>query len=147
VADSFLNPINCLLSEATPVIERGEYHASNKYPVDTTELFVTEYVNGDRGQTITQPEQTTSIAATPAFDEGGNFIDVRFGPITRTNPITGLPFSNYHLAGGVIGAIDGGTNSVLVVPLFVPGIAVDLDNQVRPNPASGITDIGADENY
>ncbi len=47
-------------------------------------MFVAEYLNGDRGQTIMQPEITTSIQAPPAFDEGGNFIRLRFGPLTQT---------------------------------------------------------------
>ncbi len=44
--------------------------------------FVQEYFNGQRGQTIHEVEVKSSISAQPAFDEGGNFIDVRFGPLS-----------------------------------------------------------------
>jgi hypothetical protein len=44
--------------------------------------FVNEYVNGERGQTVFEQEVTTTISAQPAFDEGGNFIDVRYGPLS-----------------------------------------------------------------
>ena len=37
------------------------------------------------------------MSAVPAFDEGGNFIDVRFGPLTLINPSTGLLYGNYHI--------------------------------------------------
>ena len=50
--------------------------------------FVLEYVNGARHQIIEQ-EFTTAIQVQPAFDEGGNFIDVRFGPLSLGG--------NYHL--------------------------------------------------
>ncbi|HSV28770.1 MAG TPA: hypothetical protein VLL76_04400, partial [Candidatus Omnitrophota bacterium] len=47
--------------------------------------------NGSR-QSVGQVELKTSMAAQPAFDEGGNFVDVKFGPLTLTD--------DYHLAAG-----------------------------------------------
>jgi hypothetical protein len=49
------------------------------------------------------PEITTSLATAAAFDEGGNFIDVRFWPLTPytvTDPATGAQgpaYGDYHL--------------------------------------------------
>jgi hypothetical protein len=68
-----LNPMHSILTDTTG------YDASNS---STAPGFVAQYFNGDRGQTIGQPELTTSIATAGAFDEGGNWIDVRFGPLT-----------------------------------------------------------------
>ncbi len=48
----------------------------------------------------TQPEVTTAIQAPPAFDEGGNFIKPRFGPLTSTrssDPTRVMPYGNYHV--------------------------------------------------
>jgi large repetitive protein len=107
-------------------------------------MFAAEYFNGDQGQTIQQPELTTSIATAPAFDEGGNFIDVRFGPLTPSNAIVlpGCPVvgsclnGDYHLQAGSP-ALGSGT----LVPLFTP--LTDFDGQLRPLLAP--LDIGADE--
>ncbi|HYE35904.1 SdrD B-like domain-containing protein [Methylocaldum sp.] len=59
--------------------------------------FAASYFNSSPGQTIQQPEVTTALATAPAFDEGGNFIDVHFGPLTLFNPTTGDPFGDYRL--------------------------------------------------
>jgi len=72
-----LNPMNSILTST------AGYDASNS-SVDPG--FVAQYFNGDQGQTILQPELTTSIATAGAFDEGGNWITVRFGPLTPYQP-------------------------------------------------------------
>lgn len=59
--------------------------------------FLAAYFNTSPGQTIQQQEETTSLATAPAFDEGGNFIDVHFSPLTLINPATGQPYGSYHL--------------------------------------------------
>lgn len=101
------------------------YHSSNS---STDPRFVNDYVNGDRGQTIIMPEATTSLTAAPAFDEGGNYIDVRFGPLS--------PTGNYHIR-AVSPAIDAGNM------LNAPELGSDFDNDPRPLGANA--DIGADE--
>jgi hypothetical protein len=68
-----LNPMHSILTST------AGYDASNS---STAPGFLAEYFNGDQGQTIQQPELTTSLATAAAFDEGGNWIDVRFGPLT-----------------------------------------------------------------
>lgn len=87
-------------------------------------LFVAPYVNTGNGEVIKQIELTTTIAAQPAFDEGGNFIDVHFGPLA--------PTGNYHLVPGAI-AINAGSSAVAP--------ADDIDGDPRTN----AIDIGADE--
>lgn len=103
-------------------------------------VFVAEYFNGDRGQTITQPEATTAIQAPPAFDEGGNFIRVRFGPLTQTkwNGTNWILRGDYHISPGSP-AVNAGSNLVGTFPSLV----LDYDGQSRP--FNGGVDIGADE--
>jgi hypothetical protein len=96
--------------------------------------FVAGYVNGARDQTIAIPEVKTSIATAVAFDEGGNFIDVHYGPLTLDGGNDGTRDSDYHI-GGASTAIDEADG--LVAP------ATDFDGQARPLGAAD--DIGADE--
>lgn len=104
------------------------FHASN---ISLDPNFVAEYFNGDAGQTIQQLEFTTSIEVAPAFDEGGNFIDVRFGPHQ--------PTGNYHLLPGSPAA-NTGDSGVLGI---YSDLTQDIDNDVRPMGTS--VDMGADE--
>jgi hypothetical protein len=94
--------------------------------------FVFPYFNGNRQQAIAIPEPTTGIQAQPAFDEGGNFISVRFGPLTLSG--------DYHIQGGSP-AINAGTGYFL--SLF-PDLQMDYDGEPR-SAAGGESDIGADE--
>ncbi|MBZ0106436.1 MAG: hypothetical protein K8H84_12500 [Sulfuricella denitrificans] len=117
---ALLNPTFSVLTDTTG------YAASNLM-VDPA--FIAGYVNGQPGQTVQQPEFTTAITTAPAFDEGGNWIDVRFGPLT--------PSGNYHLNAGSP-AINRGTQVQCATPA---NCQVDIDGQARSNPP----DIGADE--
>ena len=101
----------------------------------TTDLFVSPYVNTDNGETIKQIELTTTIAAQPAFDEGGNFIHVRFGPLAPTGDYHLKPSGIIILGLGGNPAVDAG--DALVAP------ASDIDGDIRPT-GPGV-DIGADE--
>jgi hypothetical protein len=86
-----LNPVSSTLTSTSG------YAASN---TSTAPVFAAEYFNGSQGQTIQQPELTTSIATAGAFDEGGNWITVRFGPLTpyRICPTPGACplYGDYH---------------------------------------------------
>lgn len=102
--------------------------------------FVAEYFNGDRGQTIIDPERTTAITAAPAFDEGGNFIRLRFGPLTLTvpaGPTAGQLYGDYHINTGS-SALGAGNGAFVTAPY----LTFDYDNQARPTVTP---DIGADE--
>jgi large repetitive protein len=105
---------------------------------------VAEYVNGSPGQTIVMPETTTSLATAAALDEGGNFIDVRFGPLTLTNavatdecPVVGsCLLGDYHLQNGSPAEGLGAAGT---------GVITDVDGQTRPIPSGTDPDAGADE--
>jgi hypothetical protein len=118
---SMLDPRYCYLTDATG------YHASN---IGGDPVVMDDYFNGARDWVI---ELGGNIVGQPAIDEGGNFIDVHFGPLTLTG--------NYHLAGSS-GAINAGTNDYLSVFSF---LKKDIDSQKRPN--GNKSDIGADEYY
>jgi len=128
-----LDPRFCLLTDP------AGYRSSNRDGsgiTDPLDLFVLPYVNTDNGETIQQVELTTTIATQPAFDEGGNFIQVRFGPLA--------PTGDYHLVDTSVSrqaAIDRGAgNNNSNAP------AVDIDGDTRPTTVwRNRDDIGADE--
>ncbi|MEJ2465668.1 MAG: hypothetical protein P8045_08170 [Candidatus Thiodiazotropha sp.] len=82
----------------------------------------------------------TVLQTAGAFDEGGNFIQVAFGPLslveTGTNPLLRV-FYDYHLAAGSP-AISAGRNVGTTGPL-----GVDIDGDPRNN--GNTNEIGADE--
>ena len=109
--------------------------------------FVAEYFNGARND-IVIVEGTISMNATPAFDEGGNFIRLRYGPLTlrergNINPAngretsTGALFGDYHLQPDSFG-IDRAAGS---------NASDDFDGDPRLTGGAGnnVNDIGADE--
>ena len=113
----------------------------------TDPLLVREYVNGDKSS-VAQPEITTAIQAPPAFDEGGNFIRARFGPLSLYDdpnpndpsvlPNSGTLFGDYHIQPDSP-AVDEGVD----LNATYPALANDFDGDTRPNGAG--VDIGADE--
>jgi hypothetical protein len=112
------------------VIGAGTLNASaNSIVTGTTDpAFSSTYCNGARSARLL-PEVTT-LQTAPALDEGGNWIDVRYGPITLTRA-DGSFFGNYHIQAGSP-AINLGAAA---------GPTVDYDNQSR----AGRRDAGADE--
>jgi hypothetical protein len=109
----------------------------SNFSEDVEPLFVREYFNGNRGQTIQQPELTTSIAVQPAFDEGGNFITVRFGPLTPVDTSTNpdVLFADEHLVACTSAALGmGGSFSTSNNNPFSPALnlncsAVNVNNR------------------
>jgi hypothetical protein len=96
--------------------------------------FVNPYLNGPRGGVNIGEFKTLQTAA--AFDEGGNFIQVTFGPLTLVDADgTPTPLYDYHIttASDAVDAGAGGVNR----------LAVDFDNEPRPQGVAA--DIGADE--
>ena len=108
---------------------------------DADPAFVAEYVNGNRNTTTIILEGTTSMQAPPAFDEGGNFIRLRYGPLTQVDSVTFELFGDYHIQATGSSAMDTG--------LFV-GVTSDFDGEesapgVPMRPSGTGFDIGADE--
>jgi hypothetical protein len=116
-----LNPMYSLLTDVTG------YDASN---TTGDPGFVNGYFNGALGNLdITE---FTTLSTAGAFDEGGNFIQVAYSPLSIIDSATG-DLLDYHVGAGA--AIDAGdpANTLLV----------DFDNDPRPQGAG--FDIGADE--
>jgi len=108
-------------------------------------LFVAEYFNGNRSSVIVGENP---IQPPPAFDEGGNFIRARYGPLALYNdsdtadpPQTpndgdpGILYGDYHIVPGSA-AQDNATETALTP-------ATDFDGDARP--LFGAPDTGADE--
>jgi len=133
-----LSPTYSLLSEAANSNTTG-YNPAITNILTVAPGLVAPYQNGHAGVTIGQPEATAGITPPPAFDEGGNFIRVRFGPLT-INPANSPVNGNYHIQLGSL-AIDTGVNRNALFPLLL----FDFDRQLRP--AGANVDIGADEYY
>ncbi len=117
-----LNPTDSILSDTTG------YDGSNLTGLPD---FLNEYCNGARVLSTPGP-----IEVVPAPDEGGNSIDVRYGPIARIWPVGSTP-SDYH-----IGTLSAATD--IGEPVTTPGVpARDFDNAARPLGAG--VELGADE--
>jgi hypothetical protein len=108
-------------------------------------LFVSWYVNGDRSS-VFQPEITSGIQTPAAFDEGGNFIRLKYGPLALYDDATpndgnpGTLFGDYHIQGGSL-AVDAGFD----LTGTYPELLLDFDLEARPAATNGLVDIGADE--
>jgi hypothetical protein len=72
-----LNPTNSILTRTLG------YDVSN---ISANPGFAWQYFNGDRSLSIKQPGLISNIATAPAMDEGGNWLDTRFGPLTLYRP-------------------------------------------------------------
>ena len=127
VNDECLNPLWSILTDLRVPGCNYSQNQDNNSSADPD--FVFEYSNGGRGTTRLPGEPTTAITVPAAFDEGGNFIQIRFGPLTQGD-------SDYHILPASL-AVDAGTVST---GLFANW---DYDNEDRPS-GDGV-DIGADE--
>jgi hypothetical protein len=113
-----MNPANSILTDLFEDLPTCDYDANGNMSADP--VFVLGYHN------IFEP-----IAA--ATDEGGNFLDIRYGPLLAAS-------GDYHIA-DTSPAIGMGDASVLAGELFT-----DIDGDDRPSAGSIAPDIGADEN-
>jgi hypothetical protein len=101
--------------------------------------FVSSYFNDKPTGRPGLFEPTTGLQATAAIDEGGNFIDVRFGPLTVSG--------DYHLKNNSAAQNAGSKDSVETYAL----LETDIDGDPRPSGSKfqgqedDEVDIGADE--
>jgi len=119
-----LNPRRNLMTDTTG------YHSSN---VAGDPLLVDEYCNGGRNLGDAGP-----ILATAAFAEGGNAVDVRYGPLTLAWPTTDAAW-DYHikdLSPAIDISNDGNQPS---------GDTVNSDYDGDTRPQGPRSDAGADE--
>jgi hypothetical protein len=149
-----LNPVHSILSDTTG------YDGSNLNTFGPTSVM-REYCNGPRvnpGATDTTPSAPpVQFAMQPAAaeDEGGNWIDLRFGPLSLSdssissgNAGYGTLVGDYHLAAG-----SQAINQVACNQPQNTRISHDFDGDTRPQPTCSIPlvssqtfyDIGADE--
>ncbi len=124
-----LDPLHCIITDTTG------YDPSN---MASDPLFVSEYFNSSRNR-IVLPEPTTGIQPAPAFDEGGNFIDLHFGPLSLYDPATGNLFGDYHLTPASPARNSG--DPALLASFAL--LAHDFDGEARVEDPG--VDIGADE--
>lgn len=91
-------------------------------------LFRCTYYNGGRDAVIQMLETTAQVTTAAAFDEGGNFIDTRFGPLTPLDPVTLAPNGDYRILNGSP-ANDSGQNYLGTQPLtsLAFGLALSAD--------------------
>ena len=137
----FLDPRFNILTDRTEDAPGFIYLANNQDAENTAPpadpAFVFGYENGGRGATVNPGEITTNLIPTAAFDEGGNFIRVQYGPLTIGN-------SDYHITAAST-AVDADTRAN---PPARPGgilqLLEDIDDEPRPAGAGG-PDFGADE--
>jgi hypothetical protein len=149
-----LNPVYSILSDTTG------YAASNLNTFGPTSV-VREYCNGPRvnpgaaDTTPSAPPVQFGMQPAAAEDEGGNWIDLRFGPLSLSdssiasgNAGYGVLVGDYHLASG--------SQAINQVPCNQPSntrINHDFDGDTRPQPTCSVPlvasqkyyDIGADE--
>lgn len=120
-----LDPHASLLSADIDSQDAGPYDGDNSRTGNAR--FRKAYVNESPFSTIAIPEAKTSLAVGVAADEGGNFIDVRYSPLT-------MAAGNYHIRGNspARNAGDGAMS-----------LGTDYDGDVRP--LELLPDMGADE--
>jgi hypothetical protein len=124
-----LNPEYSVLTSLTG-FDGADYSGNDNIAADPD--LTDAYFNGPPAGTVILPEPLFVAAA---FDEGGNFIQVRFGPLTLdgTDPDT-----LYHLDAG-----SSAINAGLSLNATFPALTLDFDGDTRP--LGGGVDIGADE--
>jgi hypothetical protein len=143
--DMLLRPLRNLLQTGASAVGNNTYRtgystANNDDHNSLGPVFVNGRFNEDRNALLF-PEFKV-LQAAGAFDEGGNFLQVNFGPLSLLdidgNTATADGSIDYHLATGAdnpaVDAAAGSANGIY---------ATDTDGDARPQGAR--TDTGADE--
>ncbi len=135
----FMLPSYSILSTLT---QQGHSYAGFGN-LESDPLFQAQYFNTAPATGWTLPEIPPGVGTVPAFNEGGNFISVYYGPLTL-DPTAGQALGNYHLmtTGPLSPASQAGNEDVTN---GMPRLNSDFDDQIRPSPDDTNPDIGADE--
>jgi hypothetical protein len=129
-----LNPTYSILTHT------DGYSASSLHNSANDPLLTRQYCNGARStlgisEVTTLPGLPPTINPVPALDEGGNWIDVRFGPLSLTDPANPtVVLGDYHI---------GAASSALNAGNTANSSNHDFDGQARPIGCG--YEIGADE--
>ncbi len=148
-----LGVVNAGVGETLDQLRWSTVSDATGYPAgwhltDANPSFANDYLNGSAGMSPVQAEFQTIMVA-PALDEGGNWIDARFAPLSINDVSTAADgvnggnggtvsgASDYHLTAASTGAIDGGN------PNRNRPYGVDIDQE--PGIANLVVDQGSDE--
>jgi hypothetical protein len=138
-----LSPTYSVLTDA------GDYSGAGLTPANPT--VISQYCNGSRtppefnatGYQVppgisdaTVPNPVFSLTPAATVDEGNNWVNIMWGPLSVTNPVTGVTLGNYGPAAGSP-VIDAGT-------LTASGVAAPTTDFFG-NPRVGNPDLGAIE--
>lgn len=143
-----LHPVYSVLTSTVGYAAAGAHNTSND------PRFAKQYCNGslllpDAGFEPAVPFQLTfNINVGQTLDEGGNFVDVRFGPISLTNPANPSQVNgDYTLASTASGAFNRGGNVLNLVTATPPTAVIPptVDYFGTSRPQAGVFDIGAHE--
>ena len=122
----------------------------------TNPTVVSQYCNGSRtppefasgGWNVppgisdaTVPNPIFNLTPAATVDEGNNWVNMQWGPLALTNPVTGTQLGNYALAPGspAIDAIPSGNSAYSAAP------STDFFGNKRPDVAGSPIDVGAVE--
>lgn len=135
----FLSPGNSILSALT---QQGHSYAGSGN-LESDPLFQAQYFNTAPVSGWSLPEIPPGVGTVPAFNEGGNFINVYYGPLTL-DPTAGQPVGNYHLpTTGLLSPASRAGSAAATNGM--QRLSTDYDDQTRPSPGGTNPDIGADE--
>jgi hypothetical protein len=86
-----------------------------------------------KGAPVLEVQEPTVATTAAAFDEGGNFIDVRFGPLTR-GYVTGTSWVDFGVFNPTLAARSAGGNfasGLSTVTTLWPKLSTDLNGVAR----------------
>ncbi len=151
-----LGIVNAGVGEVLNQLRNSTVSDASVYPAswqltDVDPAFANDYLNG-AASFVPAPLEFQTILVAPALDEGGNWIDARYAPLSINDVSTAADgvnggnggtvsgASDYHLTAASTGAIDGGH------PTRSRPFGSDIDNLDPPQDRLGnAVDQGSDE--